>query len=848
MKQIFIPISDGSGRTMKFRKIVKRILIWLVVTTFLFISSGVIITIVYKDKIIGYFLNETNKYIATPVDVKKIEVSFLNHFPSISVNLYDVTIQESSNDHKGILGSVKMISASFNPIDLLKKNYTIRGIHLSDGKVNLKINQDGTPNYLLIKKDSSKRNSSFSLKNITCEQIMIDYIDQKSDYHIALLAKAATADLVQKDTILEISVIGNIVSDEIKVGKRKFLNNKLVDLDSDFEVDLRNRLYTFGKSELTIDKGRFEISGEVDVSNKTLDLKINGLNTTFQSLNSVLSTDLSKYFKDYRSKGKVYFAGGVAGNYGLGKLPQVKLEFGAKKASFFHPAYKKQITDVSLTGSFTSGNTNHRKNYRLELREFFCKLEEEQLEGSLVLQNFDDYRMDLILRGAADVNTLLLLFPKDYVKTAFGKIDMDIHINGQLKNPTIGRNIQGNGEINLKNVSFVMTGKKLPFNKINGSLIMRNNDLAVSNLSGYVGNSDFRLNGFVIDIPNLILRKNQKYVMQADLQSKHIDFDELLKSNFASRDTTATKNSTYEFRISPKIDLDFNCEIQHLKFKRFHGRKIIGNLEIKNQIAVMKNVSFSSMGGKINISGSVNSKQENLIETISESNFQHINIDSVFYVFKNFNQDWLIDKNLKGQLDADINLYMYFTKNLMLNSKSMIADINTSIINGELNDFEPMMELSKFVEEESLAQMRFSRMTNEIKIENRTIYLPEMEIRSNVSNILISGTHTFDNYIDYHLSVPLKSFIRISKRTDYEQSARRGMNLLLKLQGHTTDYAISYDTKALKENFKKDILDEREEWRNLKKRDTVNQEVPELEDEYFDFEETDTDSTKTKTH
>jgi hypothetical protein len=187
---------------------------------------------------------------------------------------------------------------------------------------------------------------------------------------------------------------------------------------------------------------------------------------------------------------------------------------------------------------------------------------------------------------------------------------------------------------------------------------------------------------------------------------------------------------------------------------------------------------------------------------------------------------------------------MNFNKNLILNSNSLMADIQTSIANGQLNEFEPMMKLSKFVEEESLAQMRFSHMTNKIKIENRTIYLPEMEIRSNVSNILISGTHTFDRDIDYHLKVPLKSFIRISKKRDYNSDARKGMSLLLKITGNTSDYKISFDTKALKDSFKKDFLDEGAEWKSIIKKDSLpGNEAPELEEEYFDFEEPENDST-----
>lgn len=828
---------------MNLKKIIKRTLTGVFLVFILTISVGLIFSLVYKDKIIAYFLRETNKHITTPIDVGKIDVSIFSHFPNISINLENVTIKESNNDHRGVLAKAKRISLSFNPLDLLNKNYTINGLHLSDVELKLIIDKNGNPNYLFYKKDSTSKGGDLALQNITGEKLKIDYLDRQSGYHVAIFVKKAKSQLAQLDNLLKISVKGNLISDEVKVSKRKFLNNKVIDIETNFEFDLQNRIYNFKSVKLNIDKGAFEVTGKIDVAKKKIDLNIKGVNTTFQTINSILSSDLSKNFNDYNSKGSVYFSGRVTGNYSNHSNPQITLEFGANNASFFHPQYKKQINDVNLTGYFTTGKTNKPGNYILNIKNFSCKLEEKLMEGSMTLQNFDDYRIDLILKGEADVNTLLLLFPKKYVKAAFGNLKMNIHVNGKLKDPKLTENLEANGKIELNNISFVLTGEKLPFNKINGSLTLKKNDLAISNLMGNVGNSDFRLNGYIKDISNILLANNRIYKMQADLQSGYLDFDELLKSNFASRDTT--KNKTYEFRISPNISLDFNCEIDHLKFKRFYGRNIKGQLEINNQIAILKNVSFSSMGGRINVSGSINSKKGNLVQTISDVNLYNINIDSIFYVFKNFNQDWLTDKNLKGQLDTDLNLYMSFDKNLVLNSKSIVADIHTSITNGQLNEFEPMMKLSKFVEEESLAQMRFSHMTNKIKIENRTIYLPEMEIRSNVSNILISGTHTFDGNIDYHLRVPLKSFIRISKKRNYNQNARQGMSLLLKITGNTSDYTISYDTKALKDNFKKDFLDEGEEWKSLiKKNSLIEDEVPELEEEYFDFEESEYDSIK----
>lgn len=819
---------------------IKRILIGAFIIVIVMLTIAVTITIIKKDEIINYFVNQANQKISTPIDVKKIDISLINHFPNISINLNDVTIQESLPQNKGILGKAKRVSFSFRIFDLLNKNYEVNGLHISEGVVNLKIDKSGQPNYLILKKDSTAGGSFFKLNNITGKNIKVTYLDENSDLDIHFIIKTAYSDLAQSHSKLNVSVNGKLVSDKIRVGKRNFLNNKSLEVDTDIQIDLTQKNYDFTSCNLTIDQGNYELTGSVNAFEKSLNLNIKGINTSFRTLNSLLSSDLSKYFREYNTKGEVYFAGSVTGQYGSQNKPDVHLNFGAKNASFFHPKYKKQIEQVNLTGAFTTGPTNRASNYQLELKDFSCVLDDKALEGQLIVKNFDSYKIDLLLSGEADVNSLALLFPEDHIKSAFGTVKMNIHLNGDIQNPTLTKNFNADGDISLKNLSFVLKGERLPFNKINGAVSLRNNDLAISNLSGNVGQSDFNLNGFFKDFSSLLLKKNSPVILQADLRSHFIDFDELLKSNFASRDTLEKKNEKYEFSISPDISLDFNCEVNHLKFRKFHGRSIKGQVNISNQIAVLDNVSFQSMGGRINVSGSVNNKRKNLVETITEANLYNINIDSVFYVFNNFNQNWLIDKNLKGQLDADVNLYMTFNNNLVLNSKSMTADIQTSIANGELNDFEPMMKLSKFVEEESLEQMRFSRITNNIRIENRIIYLPEMEIKSNVSNILVKGEHTFDKVIDYRLQVPLKNILRITRRNDFEQSARQGMNLMLKITGTTSDYTVTYDSKALKESIKNDILDEGQEWKNIKNNE---QEVPEFEEEYFDFEESETDTT-----
>src|SRR5690606_22220201 len=151
-----------------------------------------------------------------------------------------------------------------------------------------------------------------------------------------------------------------------------------------------------------------------------------------------------------------------------------------------------------------------------------------------------------------------------------------------------------------------------------------------------------------------------------------------------------------------------------------------------------------------------------------------------------------------------------------------------------------MQKLSKFVAEESLSKLRFSELKNIIRIQDEIIYLPPMEIKSNISTIEVKGTHTFDQRIDYYTRVPLKTFSKKDRDAAFgaiEDNGSGGANIFLTIQRTTENYAIKYDSKAVKEKIKDDIRREGVELKQVfKNKGQEDKEDVELnEDEYFDF-------------
>jgi hypothetical protein len=387
----------------------------------------------------------------------------------------------------------------------------------------------------------------------------------------------------------------------------------------------------------------------------------------------------------------------------------------------------------------------------------------------------------------------------------------------------------------MKNVFMSTRLNKIDLNNLNGNFLFTNNDLAMSNVKGQLGKSDFRLNGFFRNIISYLLFENQPLGIEADLQSNFIDLDELLILTFG--EGTSDK---YKFEISPNIYLNFNCDLNQLTYKKFKGRDLGGNLLVKNRTAFSRKIAMETMGGTITISGDISASAKP-IELNTTAKFSGIHIDSLFYVFGDFKQNFIQSKHLKGQATANVTLETKFNSELTIIPSSLVSHLDIQIKKGELNNFEPLQGLGKYLDDDGLKQLRFAELKNEIHIENETILIPQMEVRSNVTTIQLSGRHYFDQRIDYRIVAPLrnKKLIDISEAGDaYETDLTGRIKVYFKITGTTDDYKIAFDGEAVKKKLAKDLKQEVAELRDaFKDRDRRKKKELELAaDDYFDWD------------
>jgi len=820
-------------------KAAKKILVYVSLTVLVLVVAFGASVYLFKDRIIQQFIREANKSLSTPVQIGRIEVSAWQDFPNVAITFTDVYVEDS---HPGLypLLTAKTVSFYLNPMDALQGKYSIRGLKINDSETHLKLDESGVNNFTIVKKLDEGENISFDLRNVKLVNTKVTYQDLQALQHHIFESEKLTASVRLNNAVYRIEADGDVTLGQIGIGSLMLLKNKKLKVNALVNYDDGNKNIAVERSKLTLGNSEFELTGTNEFKKKNLvDFKLASKDTDVQTLLSLFPENINARLQEYQSVGEIYFSLLLKGEVARTKSPFLSVSFGCKNASIFHPGFQSRIEGANLEGSFAAASVGDLSGGELFLKNISGKLNDKLFEADFSIQNFNDPNVSLKFKGAFDAARIQNFYPIKEVRELSGEAVADVNLDGKvslLKEKATAQQVHAEGTVEFKNISFTAGTRNVAFKDWNGTLQFNKNDISMSNVSGKMGASDFLLNGFLKNVITYLLLDNQPIGIEADLKSGFLDLDQLVSIGLGE-----SGSKDFGFSISPNLHLNFNCQVKRMNYKRFAPREIKGDLLVKNQVAVSRHLTFNAMGGSLRANGIVDAKNPKAIEISSAFNLEGIDVDSVFHVFENFYQDFVEAKNLKGRAHADVSLDMTLNEKLKLYPETLTADISVLIKNGELNNFEPLQKLNRYLDDQALNHLLFGDLKNDIHIEKRTIFIPQMEVHTNATNITLSGTHAFDQHIDYRVIAPLRNKKKIDPDEAFgavEETPGGQPKIFLKIIGTTDNYEVKLDKEATKKKIVSDLKKEVKELkdafqtRGIKKK----KEVELQKDEYFDWD------------
>ena len=531
----------------------------------LLLGVGVALLYTYQDKVIQLFVSEANKHLKTKVQVGQMSLSLFDKFPQVAISLNQVTVTESLAGSSAPLAKAKQLYFTFNVLDLLADRYRVREVFLEEGQVWVKFLPDGTANYWVFTSDSTRKTNKeflFQLEKIHLKNIGVTYTDQRRQQTYKVLARQMQAGLRVTDKQIDVEATGKAIVQTLRIDKDDYFQNKEVAIQTNLVINRVADQVRIMPSVVRVGAAHYQIAGTTTYKGPIhLDLSFTGKNTTIHSLLALLPAKYSRPFGEYQSQGKVYFNGTVKGITSGKANPQVIIQFGCRNASFYHPASKQKLEQLNLQGHFTNGISQNSLTSVVELKNIKGYLRNKPFTGTIIYRNLQDPFLQVKLKGQVEVGPALEVFRLDNVSHGNGVAAVNIAFAGKMRSfqSRVGYGqVSSAGEINLKNVSFRVKNYPQAFRQLNGNFIFRKSDLAVSDFTGKLGSSDFKLNGYLKNVLGWLFLSKQRLLVEADFESDFLNFDELLSENQATAPagTAANKQArskapAYKLVVSP---------------------------------------------------------------------------------------------------------------------------------------------------------------------------------------------------------------------------------------------------------------------------------------------------------
>ncbi len=331
-----------------------------------------------------------NQKLNGKLNFKEANLSFFNHFPSLTLTLTDFSLKGSAPYKNETLVSANEISFGINIKNLIfDKRVNIDEIYVSNALMNVKVNASGEANYNVYNSDSKETKkdtasgTSLRLEKIAIEDSHLVYDDKSTK--ILINAKGfnyeGNGDL--NKAIFDLYTEASIESFDFSYGGEQYLKNKKVNADLITKINTNSLAFVFQQNNLKINKLPVEFKGNFDFLSNGYDMDFN-IKSEDSKLNDFF-TALPPQYVTWLEKSKV-----------------------------------KGSTDLLLTlkGKYiASQNKKPDLSFSMKIRDGFVAYKNAPYPASNIFLNFDTKLPALDTeRLKVSIDSIFFNVDKDYVK------------------------------------------------------------------------------------------------------------------------------------------------------------------------------------------------------------------------------------------------------------------------------------------------------------------------------------------------------------------------------------------------------------------------------------------------
>ncbi|MEF8844874.1 MAG: AsmA-like C-terminal region-containing protein [Bacteroidales bacterium] len=803
-------------------RVVLSILAGLFFSVFVVIVVSFIISFIYEDEVSEIFLKELNNRVEEDIRAGDVNLSLLTKFPSAVVELRSFELyassEETGKEEGSFSFSAEEVYFQFDVIDLFTGRYNLDHIYINQSQLNVVSGAERTR--IRFRKKPSE-NVTLKLEKVVFNNLRYSILNTDQSFSLeGYVPKAILSGNVSADKF-DLNVDGKMLVDNLTLDNFPYLQRKNLQFSLDLKVTPKKYMVKSGK--IYYEELPLAAEGSFNREARVIDLSLSGNELDVKSTHLYLPWEIQKKMEVLPvTDGKLDFFARLNGPVKDGR-PALQADFSLTQgeALLDYEEQPMRLKNISVTGYLSNGRYHAPSSSRLTLNNLHAEWNEGELNCDLELSDFKNPQ--LAIDGSATVNleNISEYFTHAALENSTGTLFLKYELNDDMEHlddfDHLIRSGRLTGDVTFDHVT--INHDRLNIDLESGFAYL-DRDLYLDSLQVSLNGNRMLVNGKFHEIYENIADTLKPFRFDLALESPGINMN-----RFFVREPGTGDSQQVNFQFPRKLKGHVDFRLGSFRWDHFHASPMSGSMAFSQDRIEINQLKFNAFEGETYASAIFrNTGRDSIYHLDSRLYLNHVDIHKVFNTFNNFGQQYITHRNLKGYINGEVKLQSELNNHLKINKESLITVSDIEIKDGELVEFEPLIQTANFISLSELKHVTFSQLSNEITIEDRTVYIPEMDIQSSAVDITVSGYHDFDNNFSYRMNLLLSQVLSKRARNNDDFQSEFGniqedgvgrTKLFLKIHGTPEKYAIQYDKEGVKDKIREDLQREKNELKTI---------------------------------
>lgn len=791
----------------------------LLITSISFASILLLLTIIpfaFKDKIELMVKEHINNQLKATISYDDLDISFIRHFPHVSVDLENFAIVNKAPFKGDTLAAAKHVYFKVNFESFFEEIPTINSILLEDANINIKYDKFGNANYDITipeaeqPKDAKTTKFKLAIESYEIRNSNFLYDDAQGNMQFIIkgLNHIGKGDLTQE--ALTLATQSNAKSISFIMDGVPYLKNIALTYNADIGVNYQKDLQlTFKNNIADFNDLHLKFNGIFTMLPEAFDMDFDVVaeQSEFKNLLSLVPAAYTANFSNVVANGKLDFYGKIKGQYSDTKIPTLDLLLKTNNASVKYPDLPKTIQNINIDTHIVN-KTGVVDDTEIDIKHFGFSIDKDVFEATTnITKPVSNPNIKATFKGMINLGNLANAYPLDLGYSLKGLLKANIETAFDMASieKEQYQKIQSKGTMEVTGVDLgkTFTPHNLLIQKANMDFNLYKINL--KSLSMKTGKSDIQLSGNLENFYGYLFN-NSELKAKVNMTSHQFYANDFLSETTAPSTNTpasTTPQNTAQFKLPEKIAFNGNVKANAIHYDNILLTNFKGSTTLKDQKISFNNASANVFKGSVAIDGFVDTKPK--VTTYDfKLDIHQFDIASAFNGLEMLQKIAPIIDAFKGRFDTNLvmkgELGNDFTPVLSKLAGNAFANLQVDRVDASKSQFLslteqklPFMNLDKTDLQDIKAKLSFH---------DGKVFLAPFVMKYKNIPVTISGNHSFDNQIQYNMNFDLPAkylgkdaIALMTKLNANAQAAEMNIPLGVKVGGTVTKPTVTPGTK-----------------------------------------------------